>query len=61
LAKVAVGGIMEVEAGRFPAENAKKVIEVKDFAAKMLLIIPKANTELKKFLGGKKGNHARLP
>lgn len=46
LRKAAVGGIMEVEAAKIAAKNAKST-EVKDFAAKMLADHTKANTELK--------------
>ncbi|MBB6237831.1 putative membrane protein [Pedobacter sp. AK013] len=46
LRKAAVGGIMEVEAAKIAAKNAKSA-EVKDFAAKMLADHTKANTELK--------------
>ena len=46
LRKAAVGGIMEVEAAKIAAKNAKST-EVKEFAAKMLADHEKANAELK--------------
>ncbi|MGN7989756.1 DUF4142 domain-containing protein [Pedobacter sp. 22226] len=53
LRKAAVGGIMEVEAAKIAAKNAKST-EVKDFAAKMLADHTKANTELKALAQSKK-------
>jgi putative membrane protein len=53
LRKAAVGGIMEVEAAKIAAKNAKSA-EVKDFAAKMLADHTKANTELKTLAQSKK-------
>lgn len=53
LRKAAVGGIMEVEAAKIAAKNAKST-EVKDFAAKMLTDHTKANTELKALAKDKK-------
>lgn len=53
LRKAAVGGIMEVEAAKIAAKNAKSA-EVKDFAAKMLTDHTKANTELKTLAQSKK-------
>lgn len=53
LRKAAVGGIMEVEAAKIAAKNAKST-EVKDFAAKMLADHTKANSELKALALSKK-------
>ena len=53
LRKAAVGGIMEVEAAKIAAKNAKST-EVKDFAAKMLADHTKANAELKALAVSKK-------
>ncbi|MGQ7856193.1 DUF4142 domain-containing protein [Pedobacter sp. WC2501] len=53
LRKAAVGGIMEVEAAKIAAKNAKST-EVKDFAAKMLADHTKANAELKALAVNKK-------
>lgn len=53
LRKAAVGGIMEVEAAKIAAKNAKSA-EVKDFAAKMLADHEKANAELKALAVNKK-------
>ncbi|WP_293313077.1 DUF4142 domain-containing protein [Pedobacter sp. UBA5917] len=53
LRKAAIGGIMEVEAAKIAAKNAKST-EVKDFAAKMLSDHTKANTELKALAKDKK-------
>jgi len=53
LRKAAVGGIMEVEAAKIAAQNAKSA-EVKEFAAKMLADHEKANAELKALAVSKK-------
>jgi len=53
LRKATVGGIMEVEAAKIAANNAKSA-EVKDFAAKMLTDHTKANGELKALAQSKK-------
>ncbi|MBO9674825.1 MAG: DUF4142 domain-containing protein [Sphingobacteriaceae bacterium] len=53
LRKAAVGGIMEVEAAKIAAKNAKSTA-VKDFAAKMLTDHTKANGELKTLAQSKK-------